>query len=213
MKYFIKLSFALLLSAVSFTPAFSKEDEDLEFEPIHETILPGEGRLKIDEYYDKNNSLRLVGDELVFESKKLNLVETTFELPVNPQQDYTIEYTLNIPSIKNSAVIIGTNEMATSFGSLGIVKGGKGISVCSNGIEVFKDKKWKIPESSNKNECVVKFEKRKKIITLFINGKYVFEVTTKDIQPRYIVTMALMSLKGTMTLQSIKIDQGPEVED
>lgn len=209
MKTLYKILLATLFIVTITTTVFAQDEEEIEFDPIHKTILPGDGYLTIDEKYEKNSSLYLVGDELTFKSIKLEQAIFGFQLPVNPKQDYTIEFTFSKPKMKTSFITIGTNDYS-------LILGPKLATVyLENQNSVFSDKKYKMPEGKIKNELVCKIVRSKRNMTFFINDQYLCETQVKNIiDPNALgFVIAFSSSKSEMQLKSIRIDQGPDSDD
>ncbi|MDE6279678.1 MAG: hypothetical protein K2M05_06860, partial [Paramuribaculum sp.] len=72
-----------------------------------------------------------------------------------------------------------------------------------------------IPEGEKKNDLICKIEKRNRIITIFVNNKFVYETeirNTGDTGLAFFVALN-STKKGELLLKSIRVDQGPETQD
>lgn len=150
-------------------PIVNAQNNDKDFEPIHSTLYPTDPSFSIIDRYGKNSSVYFVGDELMLQSSKNETALAAFPLPINPANNYSAEFSFNCPSLKHSIISIGTNNVALNIGFK------SNVSVFTNNQQVYSEKKWKIPEGEEKNDLIIKFEKRNRILTIYINNKFVYE--------------------------------------
>ena len=199
----------VVIAVFSFTTdCLAQNDREDEFEPIHKTIVPGDGYLKFEEKYDKNSSVMLTGDDLMFKSKKSQPAVASFDMPLNPMQDYTLELTFAMPNLKTSILVISSDVFAMFIGQrhMDVVKIPED--------HVFVDTKWKMPKLDNKDEVICKIVRRKKILTFYVNNKYVCETTINPISSSFPFGIQFINVKsGEMLLKSIRLDQGPETDE
>ena len=201
----------VVIAVFSFTTdCLAQNDREDEFEPIHKTIVPGDGYLKFEEKYDKNSSVMLTGDDLMFKSKKSQPAGAAFYLPLNPTQDYTLELTFAVPNLKSckSIMVIQSDVFAMCIGYKSV-----DIAILPQD-HVFVDTNWKMPKLDNKDEVICKIVRRKKILTFYVNNKYVCETTTNQISSSFPFGIQFINVKsGEMLLKSIRLDQGPETDE
>ena len=116
MKKIYRLIFPIITILSYGTLVSAQNDDTIEFEPIHSTLLPSYGTFTIEDRYDKNSSVFFVGDELMLQSNKMETADALFTLPINSSEDFAVEFSFNSPSLKNSMVSIGTNDFALTIG-------------------------------------------------------------------------------------------------
>ena len=194
-------------------------EEEIEYEPIHATILPTS--LKIEENYNKRYSVGFEGDAIAFTINKLdikalakgvntleNMPFVAFKLPVDPRKDYVIEldFTTNL---KKDGIVLALNNYSLSLM--------KKLFILQNVStrEVISPKKWSLPEGADKDKVIVKIEKRNKILTFFANGAYLGEFKdAKNDHKETELVVGFVGGKGSkLLLNSIKVDQGPVTDD
>lgn len=198
---------AVIVSMAFGSPAFADEfelAEELEFDPIHATIMPGSGRLKFeDQFIDKNNYIVSNGDALLIKASLLNVITTNgVELPIDAMQDYTIEF--KFKTIKGNAnTTISINDYGLFYGlkDNGIINGGTSQSI-----------KWKMPKNSEKGVVTCKIVRHKNTVTFYLNDKYMTEITNKPQNKQLFMSILFtsQSKSSEIELQSIRLDQGAE---
>lgn len=202
MKKILNVAAAVMFLLAGYS-AYAQSEDVIEYEPVHSTILPGDGRLKIEEKYDRNASVYLSGDDLVLTSKGCGVATAEFVLPVNPMQDYIIEFALKTNRIGKAGVFsvrIGNIVMANCRKQMNLAKGAE---------IIYENSRWKTPLCSTE-DATIRIERRRKNVTVYINGQYVCETQvqeTYDVMPG---VLTLISKSGTAVLRSVRIDQGAE---
>lgn len=225
MKKFFKYFLTVIVTVVPGFTMLAQEDEDIKFEPIHSTILPGSGTMRFEEVYEKKSMITTNGDALMFKCN-LPLKTNIVELPINAMQDYTMEFTFNIPKFKGWIImnfsgftIAFTKKKAMAkpvdldMSNKDYTEEKKSNSLSSNIFGIYKqlDKQFKMPVGVEKNQYVCKIIKRKKIITIFINNKFLTEFNIKPTSSTLEFDICFFLTEGE--LQSIRLDQGPENDD
>lgn len=200
----------LMLACCIFTGvAQSDNDNENEFAPIHQTLVPGDRRFHFEDNYDTNSSVYLIGDELLLKSKKFNSAIGTTVLPLNPNAEYSIEVTI-------------FTKKFSKMGAIGVVANGYGITFSKKKVlvvvgnkKVYEPKKWKFPEGNVKDEIKIKFVRRRDIVTIFVNNEYVTEISAPYVKHESEIAFTLIDLKSSeIQIKSIKLDQGSdEAED
>lgn len=180
--------------------AYAQSDDMIEYEPVHSTFLPGDGHLKIDEKYDKKASVYFSGDELVLKSKGFKPALAQFVLPVNPVQDYVVEFSLRNYRPKTDMVTVAAGSVAVGFC-------GKLIFAMNGNDDIYKNTKWKLPVSSA-GEITIKIERRKKNVMIYIGGQYICETQVQALPGVMPCALTLHSTSGEIVLHSIRVDQG-----
>lgn len=209
MNKVLRYMLALVICACSGMSVYA-DDNDNEFEPIHATIAPGNGILKFEETSGKKASVFTNGDALIFSISRFKEANTWTTLPINAQQDYTLEFKFKI--IKGDCLItIGSDMYTITFGkkiAAVDVSGGQGV------FSKQKVQKWKTPEGEEKGVITCKIVKHRSIITFYLNDKYVSELNVKPDMSLYRIGISCLALKSSeVELQSVRIDQGPETDD
>lgn len=203
MNTIYKLFFAAVVVMTASPTILAQNEDEIEYDPIHSTILPGDGRLHIQENHGKNSSVFLIGDELMFKSHKGEPAQLEFELPLNPIQDYTLELTFITSNLNKGFVFFGSDLFFMRLGP-------KLVQVLTQQETVFEDKKWKWPKSEVKDELVCKIERHKKNYTFFVNNTYVCETTINQYGSSFPFIITLSGSKSEILLKSIRVDQGAE---
>lgn len=204
-------------------PVFAQEyeDEEIQFEPIHSTLFPSSSLFKFEEGYEKNSSVIISDDALILKSKKSETASAIAKhgLPINFNQDFSISLTLlgkylYIPTLVGVAkpftleITLNDYTFIISKKSVMLVTGN-----ASNQSPkyLFKtEKKWKLPVNSIGDLLLIKIERHRKNLTLFINNEYVGEAIIQNSSPRDSTAFCLSytSKSGEITLSSISLDQG-----
>lgn len=218
MEKIIRRALAVVMTVTCGFFAYAEDEaEDVrEFQPIHATISPGDGTLRFEENYSNKAMISTDGEFLNFKSGKGTIMTNTIELPINGQQDYTMEFTFNLPTFGgfitmmfNRYGVLLTKKGAQAFtaenaANAGVYGGG---GLVNN--VLAKAKLTKIPAGKEKNQFVCKIVKRKKIVTIFVNDQFITEFTDKV--PGSKLEMDLTFAFGTEgRLQSVRLDQGAE---
>ena len=191
----------MLLSAVSVS--YAQSEDVIEYEPVHSVFLPGDGRLGIEEKFDRNASVYFSGDDLVLKSKGFGVAMAQFVLPVNPMQDYIVEFVLKTDKIGKAGVF------SAGVGNIAMGSCGKQM-VLTKGVEnIYKNAKWKTP-LYGMEEAIVRIERRKKNVTVYVNGQYVSETQVQETLDVMDGSLCFISKSGEVILHSVRGDQGEE---
>lgn len=205
----------------------SEDTEELNFEPIHTTIIAGS--LNIEDSYTKNHSVGFSNDDIVLTIIKpdyksngflkgvtiTGLPAVNIPLPVNPRQDYEIEFNLTCPKFnKFSSIMLSVGNFTLNIGTKGYLI----YSVNGDNMDILANnpKKWKLPLQEENDKISVKLERRNKILTFYANGSYLGEVNdSHNLLKEMSVILSLFSFKKNVSvyLNSIRVDQGGETED
>ena len=198
------LAIAIIVFNIALSYAQDKEDA-IDYEPIHTTYYPGDGRLNIPEQDSKFGSVMCSGDDLLITAIKGHTATVSFPLPINPFQDYTIELTMDMDINKFSSYTWGTRDVFVSIT-------GKFLTVVNSaGENLYTNKKWALPKGDVNNQVVCKLQRRKKNTIIYINDQYICEtVVSRPKQEFAMVFSVLSNKKGVMTLKAIKVEQGEE---
>lgn len=217
----IKFLIAALWCLIFVQPAFAQDEveEEIKFDPIHSTLLMSNSQFSFEEKYEKNSSVYLSGDDLIFKSKKSETAGAEFKnpLPLNFKQDFTISLNLSAKKFSSTSVfVISLNEWYFFVSpTITMILTGDTNSLAPK--YLFQtEKKWKFPKSPIKDEIIIKIERRKKNLILFINNEYVGEATiSKSILGNATgITLSYTNAKGgEIALKSITLDQGGKVID
>lgn len=224
MKNIFKYALTMIMTVTSCYTAYAQETEDYEdmvFEPIHATISPGNGTLGIEEVYGKKSMIATNGDALLIKSGNESIKTNTFELPLNAMEDYTMEFTFVLPKFGGWVTmnfsgysIMFSKKMADAQAMDSMDNNpAAGMNIDSSFLKTAfgknPQKKFKMPAGKEKDQVICKIVKRKKIVTVFLNGQYVAEFNVKPMHPILKLNIDF-TFKTEGVLQSIRLDQGPE---
>ena len=218
MKKFSKYVLTVILAVASSFTVFADESEEIEFEPIHATITPGSGTLKFEEVYSKKAMIATNGDALIFKSGKEIIMTNPIDLPINAMEDYTMEFTFQIPKF-GGCVMMTFSDYDVLFSKKNASAFSEGLGDINNAVDnknvalkfLFSKNKFKMPVGKEKNQFVSKIVKRKKIVTVFLNDQYVSEFNVKPMSPKIDLVLVFFG-ENEGELQSIRLDQGTEDE-
>lgn len=207
MKKYIKYALTVVVSMALCVPTFADElEEDIEYEPIHATIVPGSGRLKFeDKFIDKKNYVVSNEDALLFKGSGKSVVMTnSVVFPVNAMQDYVLDFRFKV--LKGSGMImLGVAGYSVGISDMSFIK--KGVYLCYDGQEEFVP--MKRPKNDEKGVSDLKIQRHKNVITFFWNDMYVTEFVYKPQTP---IMPVVISCVGRLEaeLQSIRLEQGAD---
>ena len=204
-----------LFTLVSSAYSQSYSDDEMTYEPIHATLIPS--TLNVEENYTKDYRVYFSGDDIVFNTINTKSPLTArstikFTLPVNPKQDYEMEFTFTLPLKSEYSMGLGVGSVAVGFTkkSYSMISGGGNV-VAGSGNK----KKWKLPETGTKGQLKVNIERRNKIISVFANGEYLGEVNdAKSTLQEMPVAINFFGFnkKEAMSFNAVRVDQGIENE-
>lgn len=217
----IKFFIAALWCLIFVLPAFAQDDmeEEIKFDPIHSTLLMSNRQFSFEEKYEKNSSVYLSGDDLVLKSKKGEAAVVVFKtpLPINFNQDFTISFNLSTKKFPQTSLInISINDWGFVISPITTMLLTADANTRAIKYLFQTEKKWKFPKSPIKDEIIIKIERRKKNLILFINNEYVGEATISKSSTGNMTVFGLTygnGKSGEITLKSITLDQGGRVEE
>lgn len=202
MKKILNVAAVIIFLFVGYS-VYAQSEDEIKYEPVHSTILPGDGRLQIVEKNDRKAFVYISGDDLVLTSKG-GIATAEFVLPVNPMQDYIIEFALKTNKIGKSGVF-----SATVGKDIAMANFGKQITLAKGAETIYKNYKLKAPLYKTE-DATIRIERRKTIVTVHINGQYVCETQVQETYDAMSCILMLVSKSGTAVLRSVRIDQGAE---